>query len=211
MTMASSGSINMVGSSSSPQRSIAAELGVSAPISLKDLNVRLIANRASDQTVIMPDHFWGMAKRTYPVEYNGDTYSDTSDPPSSLYGANVTLTLKTDGTWEISKFVDPLWPTGNWSAPTATSVGRLFWVRRTLNSVTVSNASIITYTATTSWTQLSSNQTVFVNAAGSPGVSGSVTANYTIEIATDSSGSSIVSTSSITLQATAVFSYPLPE
>ena len=56
--MASSGSINLAGASSNPQRSIEAELGVSGTISLRDANVLALAGKTG-QSVTMPGDFYG--------------------------------------------------------------------------------------------------------------------------------------------------------
>jgi hypothetical protein len=202
MTMASSGSINLVGVSSSPQRSIAAELGVSAPLSLRTTNVLLLANRSTSQSVIMPDHFWGMTKRTYPAEWSGQTYSDTSDPGNGQYGAGVNMNFYTDGTWDAVPLVSFGGGSGNWSAPTLATVGRLYWIRWTRTSL--SGTGSYSAAASSGWQNVTSTLTIAVTASGSPGVGASVTASYTIDIATDSGGSNVVSSTSVTLSAVAL-------
>ena len=200
MTMAASGSINLVGGSTSPQRSIAAELGVSAPLTLRTASVLLLANRASNESCIMPTHFYGLAKVTYPCEYSGSGYTDNNSPPDQ-YGAGVTLTFVTDGTFNISYVNNNLGLNGNWCAPTATSRGRLFWIRWTRTSLSGTPANAYAATASSGWQNVTSNLNIVVTATGVPGVSASVAADYTIEISTDSGGSTIVSTSYITLSA----------
>ena len=202
MTMAASGSINLVGGSSSPQRSIAAELGVSAPLTLRTASVLLLANRASNESCIMPTHFYGLAKVTYPCEYSGNAYSDTNSPPDN-YGAGINVYFYTDGTFNVDPLVNGLGLVGNWCAPTATSRGRLFWIRWTRTSLSGTPANAYAATASSGWQNVTSTLVIAITASGAPGVSASVTADYTIEISTNSSGSSIVSTSYITLSGSA--------
>jgi hypothetical protein len=63
MVMASSGSINLAGSSSSPQRSILAELGTTTPISLRDASVRTLAGTGTGP-ITMPTDFYGKSNYT---------------------------------------------------------------------------------------------------------------------------------------------------
>lgn len=63
MTLASSGSINLAGASSSPQRSILAELGATAPISLISTSTRTLSG-VSSGPITMPTDFYGKSSTT---------------------------------------------------------------------------------------------------------------------------------------------------
>ena len=101
----------------------------------------------------------------------------------------------------ISYVNNPLGLTGNWAAPTATSRGRLFWIRWTRTSLSGTPSNAYAATASSGWQNVTSTLVIAITASGAPGVSASVTADYTIEISTDSGGSTIVSTSYVTLSA----------
>ena len=64
MTLASSGSINLAGASSSPQRSILAELGATAPISLISTSTRSLSG-VSSGPITMPTDFYGKSLVSY--------------------------------------------------------------------------------------------------------------------------------------------------
>ena len=64
MTLASSGDINLAGASSSPQRSILAELGATAPISLISTSTRSLTGIASG-SITMPTDFYGKSLLSY--------------------------------------------------------------------------------------------------------------------------------------------------
>lgn len=64
MTLASSGSINLAGASSSPQRSILAELGATAPISLVGASTRGLTGISSGP-ITMPTDFYGKSFLSY--------------------------------------------------------------------------------------------------------------------------------------------------
>jgi len=64
MTLASSGSINLAGASSSPQRSILAELGATAPISLISTSTRSLTGISSGP-ITMPTDFYGRSLLSY--------------------------------------------------------------------------------------------------------------------------------------------------
>jgi hypothetical protein len=64
MTLASSGDINLAGASSSPQRSILAELGATAPISLISTSTRSLTGISSGP-ITMPTDFYGKSLLSY--------------------------------------------------------------------------------------------------------------------------------------------------
>jgi hypothetical protein len=142
-----------------------------------------------------------------PLGFNGNTYSTTDDTT-----ADTSLTLYTNGTWSVDSSLNGVVGSGNWwSAAPVTGIGNSYWVRFTLTSTSGSGDSGSNTTfwtlkpatsGSTAWLQLSSNQTIIVS-ANAVTLSRNRTANYTVEIASDSGGTNIVSTSTITLSASA--------
>lgn len=103
----------------------------------------------------------------------------------------ISLDFASDGTWLAT--LDATGSTsGNWATPTTAGVGSNYYIRftRTFFSGGFGNSA----TATTGWIQLNTTQGVLVFNSG---VDSSVSADYTIEIATDSGGSNIIATASL--------------
>lgn len=115
-------------------------------------------------------------------EYNDGTLSGT-----------VTMTAQTDGRLTIVDAVASR--TFQWGAPTTTSIGSNYWVRFTLTGSTATGSGTGAPSASTGWLQLSSARAVSVTATkvGSVGAR-IVSGTYTVEIATDAAGASIVAT-----------------
>ena len=132
-----------------------------------------------------------------PLGFNGNTYSDTD--PFITNSANCSVSLYSDGTWTVDSGSLGNLASGNWATPTTTGIGSSYWVRYTLNSTSGSSTGT-TWTTTTGWLALSSTRTALVTAS-SPTVNRTRTAAYTVDIASDSAGTTIVSTSTITLTA----------
>ena len=133
--------------------------------------------------------FTGLANQTFTVNY-----SDVGAYPviNSLY-------INTDGTWD-QRNNNGTQISGAWGSPTTSGIGSSYWVKFTLNSVTGSTGSA---TTTTGWLQLSSARNVDVLKLNG----GSITysGNYTVQISSDSGGSTIVATASnITLTSTRI-------
>ena len=106
---------------------------------------------------------------------------------SSGETVTITLTITTNGTWNISGYEGQL-ASGNWGTPTTAGIGSSYWVRftRTQNAFAPGVAS-----PSTGWLQLSSNQYVYVYNPASGGIA---TGIYTVEISTNSGGTNIVAT-----------------
>jgi hypothetical protein len=106
--------------------------------------------------------------------------------------ASVTLDVNTNGT--ITQSVTGT-PTGSmpsaWYTPTTTSIGNSYWVRATLNSgtaVTGTVGSWLALTAARSWTQSASG-------------GNTVTSVLSIDISSSATGTPVVATGLITLEA----------
>lgn len=127
----------------------------------------------------------------------GTTYTSTDNAPGLT---EATLDLNTDGTWEVTYAGGP--SSGTWGSNV---VGSNYWVKFTRTSETTSGVGGGSSTATTGWLNLGSQQTVTCLRSTSGVNPSSRTAVYTIEIATDASGTNIVSTTTgLTLVASLV-------
>lgn len=115
-------------------------------------------------------------------EYNDGTTSGTID-----------LTAKTNGQLTIISPTDTF--TLQWGAPTSVGIGTNYWVRFTLTASSATGTGTGAPSASTGWLQLSSDRNVSVTATkvGSVG-NRTVSGTYTVEIATDAAGASIVAT-----------------
>lgn len=133
-----------------------------------------------------------------PLGFNGGLYGDYSSDGE----AYASLSINTNGTWNIyaSWLGDEY--TGNWATPTTAGAGTGKYVRFTLNS-TSGSISGGSWSSSTGWQELTTNRDIAVSMSNYSGTIKTRNANYTVQIATDSGGTNIVSTSTITLQARA--------
>jgi hypothetical protein len=118
-------------------------------------------------------------------------------PSFSGEAYSVDLYFNTNGTWNFYGFA-AAGSSGNWASPTTTGIGSSYWIRvtRTFFSGGLFNSA----TGSTGWLQLSSAQIITVTTGGYDG-SG---ADYTVQIATDSGGSNIVATASLSMFASTI-------
>jgi len=194
MTMPSSGALNM-GGTSSPV-SVNFELGRAAPynqtVSMNDSVVRSLAgvSGTSGSTWSMNSLY---GKSAVTVSLSSVTSNEPFDATPFAGGdpSTATLSFLSDGTWSATLEASAS-KSGNWATPTTTGVGSGYWIRftRTFFSGGAGNSA----TASTGWLQLNTTQSIDVTRTSGFGVT---TADYTIEIATDSGGSNIVATASL--------------
>ena len=194
MTMPSSGVLNM-GGTSSPV-SVNFELGRASPynqtVSMNDSVVRSLAgvSGTSGSTWSM-NSLYGKSNVT--VSLSSVTSNEPFDATPFAGGdpSTATLSFLSDGTWSATLEASAS-KSGNWATPTTTGVGSGYWIRftRTFFSGGAGNSA----TASTGWLQLNTTQSIDVTRTSGFGVT---TADYTIEIATDSGGSNIVATASL--------------
>jgi hypothetical protein len=125
-----------------------------------------------------------------PISGNGNDYTDQIGDPG---GASSAIRFNTNGSMDwISNGTGTVdIPTG-WFFPVATGIGSSYWVRATVTAGTFSSGTVDT------WLALSSARSWSVIRNAPPG-SKSCTATY--EIASDSGGTTIVSSASITVTA----------
>lgn len=123
---------------------------------------------------------------------SGQTFLGSPFYDNEAYGIN--MDFNTNGTWEFNGYAAGV-TNGNWATPTTTGIGSSYWVKwtRTFYAGGAGN----TASATSGWQQLSSLRTISVTTAGGAGAS----ADYTVQISSDSSGTTILATGYITVTA----------
>jgi hypothetical protein len=142
------------------------------------------------------DQFYSKRK-TSPLTVSLSSLQSQTFYDATVGDVTVTLTLSTNGTWSATGSVSGSLGSGNWASPTTSGVGNSYWVRFTRTSVDLSGG---TSTGTTGWLQLSSARSVTDTKYSSSG--GSFSSVYTIQISSDSGGSTIVaSCTNVTLTA----------
>lgn len=194
MTMPSSGALNM-GGTSSPV-SVNFELGRASPyqqtVSMNDSVVRSLAgvSGTSGSTWSMNSLY---GKSAVTISLSSVTSNEPFDATPFAGGepSTATLSFLSNGTWSATLEASAS-KSGNWATPTTTGVGSGYWIRftRTFFSGGAGNSA----TASTGWLQLNTTRSIDVTRTSGFGVT---TADYTIEIATDSGGSNIVATASL--------------
>jgi hypothetical protein len=129
-------------------------------------------------------NFYGTSKIVYRLD--SGTYLDSTFSPLD---AQTTLTVGSNGALDVGTFNSGVLASYNWITPTATA--STHFVRLTPTSGTFSG------TTTGVWVALTTNAAWFVNQTGV----GFSSASGTLAISTNSGGTNIVATASITLQA----------
>lgn len=127
-----------------------------------------------------------------PLGFNGSSYT-------AYYSVNATIAMyvHADGIWRIHDDSGVL-AEANWYTPTTASIGNNYWIRFTRTSFSgIYGGS----EPTTGWMQLNTVRSVYVNAYSVSTTDRLYTANYTVEISTNSSGTNVVSTSTVILRA----------
>lgn len=202
MALQTSGAISLL--------NIATEFGGTSPHSLSEYyrGGGLVPNTPANTNVptsgvISLSNFYGASASSgsivNPLPGNGSTYSSSDDISSQVY-----LYVNTDGIMQVNTTSAGTTTIGNWFTPTTTGIGNSYWVRFVLNSTSGSSTNT-SWTTTTGWLQLSSQRSCFVSAFTSGPSNRSRTANYTVQIATDSGGTNIVTSGTYTLQCTAIY------
>lgn len=194
MTLASSGEMSIGGSTST--RSINLELGraAGATSSLGETALRTLAGVSSGAISI--SNFYGKANFT--VSYTPTGFFDNSTGYDDLYDtgqpAGAGLRWNSNGTMDKYEYSFGYTSLGvNWGAPTTTGIGSNYWIRftRTATNSFGTPTAATNSTASTGWLQLNSAREIVIDR--NPGQH-NFSATYTIEISSDSAGSTILST-----------------
>lgn len=196
MTMPSSGALNM-GGTSTPV-SVNFELGRASPyqqtVSMNDSVVRSLAGVSSTSgTTWSMNSLYGKSLFTVSLaDMNGQTF--TGSPIYENEGYAITVTFDTDGTWDFDPYFGAL-NNGNWGTPTTAGIGSNYWVKwtRTFFGGGSGNSA----SATSGWQQLSSARVITVVTGGVTGAD----ADYTVQISSDSSGTTILATATMSMSA----------
>ena len=134
-------------------------------------------------------NFYGTSKATFRLDAN--SYSDFG--ALGLQPASVTFNVNSNGSVEVATFGSGIIDSYNWITPTTGST--TYFVRATLNSGSLSSSS-----GTGTWLALTSDRNWAVQKLENS--TGSQTANLTIAISSNSSGTNIVASATISLEAT---------
>jgi hypothetical protein len=112
---------------------------------------------------------------------------------SSPYSTSCTITLNTDGTitWSVNSNGNWGVEDTNWATPTTGGVGNSYWVRGTVTS----GSPGMTSGTSDTWLQLSSARAWTFSRS----TIGTTSGVYTLEIASDSGGSNIITTNTLTI------------
>lgn len=142
-----------------------------------------------------------------PLGFNGGTYyeEDNKIVPNLAYAA-IYLTVYANGTWGISGSLTGSFASGNWVTPTTAGIGTGKYVRFTLDSTSGSSTDT-TWATTTGWLEISATREIYISSFAPAGAQRFRYATYTVQIATDSGGSNIVTSGTATLQTNAISEY----
>jgi hypothetical protein len=195
MTLASSGEMSIGGTTAN--RSINVELGLSptANSNLNQANFRSLAGAGGSGTQINMSDFWGKSARSFPLgslaSIEGYEY-----PGASAFAYYV---FNSDGT--TNKFSSGFGNAQltNWTTPTTGGIGSSYWIRFTQTAGF--GGSTETGSGRGIWNQLSGNPSFGLQRGGN----GAGSRTYTVQIASDSGGSNIVATTSVTISVEIIF------
>ena len=200
MALVTTGEISIGGNATSGgrNRSINIELGraAGATSNLNETALRTLAGVSSG--AISLASFYNKSSVTISLSSVTSNEPFEAQAPAPGESVEVALDFASNGTWQaIYSF---LTPNGNWATPTTAGIGSNYYIRFTRTFFSGSFGGN-TATPSTGWLQLNLGEGIAVYNGSGDAV---VTADYTIEIATDSGGSNIVATASlITLNALA--------
>lgn len=189
-TMPSSGALNM-GATTTPV-SVNYALGKASPytqtVSMNDSNVRSLAGVGGSGTQWSMSSLYGKSPGFSSVSLAGIPSNSFAYYTSSTT-IEISINLYSDGIWDVSDDSGQQ-ATGNWGSPTTSGGGAAYWVKFTRTGVTPVGSG--NSTPTTGWLNLSTTRSVsdYVNFFDTQAQS----AQYTIQIATDSGGSNIIAT-----------------
>ena len=181
MTMPASGPISLGQANT--------ELGFSATalITMNDAALRTLAGVGGSGTTWSMNSLYGKSAVTISLASISSNQPFEALPFSAGEPSSADIDFQSDGTW-TSYLEANTAPSGNWATPTTAGIGASYWIRFTrtaLNGGGAPNSA----TGSTGWLQLNATRSINVTRASGPGVT---SAQYTIEISTNSSGTNVV-------------------
>jgi hypothetical protein len=189
MPLAPSGYIRMGGTDT--DRSVNVQLGraSNATVSFTEAAVRTLTGRASG-SVTLPNDFWGK-----PAGFTTVSLATVPSQSFAFYttstSINIYLIFNANGTWVVEDDSGEI-NSGNWGSPTTAGGGAAYYIRFTLTQATPNGTE--NPFAPAGWNSLSVPQYCSTNVSFFDLQTQSAT--WTIDIATDSSGSNIIATRS---------------
>jgi hypothetical protein len=197
MPLVTTGEISIGGSVTNRSINLELSRAAGATSNLNETALRTLAGIPTSGSTISLASFYGKSSITVSLA------SITTNDPYDANGFNedepvsATLEFFSDGTWSANLEAN-LGVSDNWATPTTAGVGASYWIRFTRTSFSGGFGN--SATPTTGWGQLNTTRSVEVFCGA---ITTSASAQYTIEIATDSAGSNIIATASfINLSAT---------
>ena len=191
MPLVTSGEISIGGSVAN--RSINLELGraAGATSNLNETALRTLAGIPTSGSTISLASFFGKSNITVSLASITSNEPFDATPYSGGEPSSAQINFLSDGTWNATLEASA-GKSGNWATPTTAGAGSSYYIRftRTFFSGGGGNSA----TASTGWLQLNATRDIFVTRTSGFGVT---TADFTIEIATDSGGSNIIATASL--------------
>jgi len=191
MTMPSSGPISLGQANTELGRS------ATATIDMNDAALRTLAGVGGSGTTWSMNSLYGKSFITISLASMVSIYgtSPLGVQPYAyyLFNSNGLMTYFTNGVFNQ--------PMGNWASPTTAGVGSSYWIRFTQTSS--SGSSDETGSARGVWISLSTDPIFGIAGTGGPGAYGERV--YTVQIASDSGGSNILATTSVTIAVEEIF------
>jgi len=195
MTMPSSGALNMGGTSSPVSVAQELGLGLTTTISMNQSNVRALAGVSSTSgSTWSMNSLYGKSARTVSLSslasIEGTAYpGDEAFASYAFYTDGDVLKFTSDGNAALAP----------WTTPVTSGIGSSYWIRFTQTATF--GGSTETGDGRGIWYQLSAIR----NFGLSRTANGAGGRTYTVDIASDSGGSNIVATTSVTISVEIIF------
>ena len=191
MPLASSGLISLGGTDPLRSANLAAGQAATATITMPSSVTRTLTGVASGP-IILPNNFWGKPAGFTTVSLASISAGTPFAAESFGVGepATAELVFEPNGTWNFYGEEQGN-RSGNWATPTTTGGGAGYWIQWTRTAYFGGPGN--SATPTSGWQQLSTGQYITVINSGSVA---NVSAQYNINIATDSGGANVIATAS---------------
>jgi hypothetical protein len=194
MTMPSSGALNMGGTSSPVSVAQELGLGLTTTISMNQSNVRSLAGVGGSGTTWGMNSLYGKSARSFSLA-SLTSIDGTAYPGDEAFAYFI---FYSDG--YINYFTSSGNGTmGQWTTPITAGIGSSYWIR--LTETGGAGTATETGSGRGIWNQLNVDQTFGLSRSAN----GGAYRTYTVDIASDSGGSNIVATTSVTISVEIIF------